>query len=143
MFLKFNFLKSNWIFWNSILRPWINRATWLSFKFIRSCKVTFLIHKVSFWKFWKRNKKTIKHVCYLLFSKNVEKNSKTFRQLQITIKFVEKFSLKRSWETFSIVFCSIFPSFRKIFCKIKTLSFTSFYRNIVTWFPVSPKTFPQ
>ena len=33
------------------LRLWINRTTWLNCTFIRSCKITFLINKVSFWKF--------------------------------------------------------------------------------------------
>ena len=40
----------------NILRPWINRTTWLNHTFIRSWKITFLIYKVSFWKFGKREK---------------------------------------------------------------------------------------
>ena len=43
-----------------------------------------------------------------------------------------KFSLKWSWETFFIVFSCIFQISRKIFCKIKKLSYTGFYRNLVT-----------
>ena len=44
-----------------------------------------------------------------------------------------KYLLKRSWQTFSIVFCNILQIFRKIFCKIKKLSYMDFYRNLVTW----------
>ena len=44
-----------------------------------------------------------------------------------------KFSPKWSWQMVFIVFCCIFQIFRKIFCKIKKLSYTNFYRNLVTW----------
>ena len=39
-----------------VVRPWINWTTWLNYILIRSCKITFLIYKVSFWKFRKLNK---------------------------------------------------------------------------------------
>ena len=39
------------------LRPWINRTTWLNYRLIYSCKITFLIYKVFFWKFEKLNKR--------------------------------------------------------------------------------------
>ena len=52
------------------LKPRINRTTWLSYTLIRSWEITFWIYKTPFWKFGK-----------LLFNKNFEKNSKTYRQL--------------------------------------------------------------
>ena len=54
--------------------------------------------------------------------------------MALIVKFFAKFLLKRIWQTFSIVFCFIFKISRKIFCKIKELSYTNFYRNLVTWF---------
>ena len=45
-----------------------------------------------------------------------------------------KFSLVRSWKTFFIGFYCIFQISKKIFCKIKKLSYTNFYRNLITWF---------
>ena len=51
----------------------------------------------------------------------------------LTVHFFSKFSLKRSWQTFFIVFCYIFQISRKTFCKIKQLSYTNFYRHLVTW----------
>ena len=45
-----------------------------------------------------------------------------------------KLSLKRSWQTFFFVLSCIFHISRKTFCKIKKLSYTNFYRNLVTWY---------
>ena len=78
--------------------------------------------------------KTIKYVCWQFLNKNFEKNWKAYRQLQLTVKMFAKFSLKRSWQTFFIVFCWIFQLVKKIFCKTKKLSYMNFYRNSVTWF---------
>ena len=47
---------------------------------------------------------------------------------------VAKFSFKRSWQTFLIVFYCIFQIFWKIFSKMKKLSCINFYRNLITWF---------
>ena len=68
-----------------LLRPWINRTTWLNYTFI----------------------------CFFFI----------FAQ----------FSLKRSWQTSLIIFCSIFQIFRKTFCKIRKLPQTNFHRNLVAW----------
>ena len=39
------------------LRALINWTTWLNYTCIRSCKITFLIYKVSFWEFEKRKRR--------------------------------------------------------------------------------------
>ena len=105
------------------LRPWINQTTWLNYTLIRSC-ITFLIYKISFWKFGKRNKK--QYSTSVNFS--LVKSFKILQNLSI-IKFnCKKFSkifLNRSWQMF-IIYC-IFQIFRKIFCKLKKLSNIFFF----------------
>ena len=58
---------------------------------------------------------------------------KTYWKLVLTVTFFAKFSLKRSWQTFFIVFSRILHIFPKIFCKIKNLCCMNFYWNLVTW----------
>ena len=106
----------NLFIWETCLRPWIIRITWLNYTLIRSCKIPFSIHKRSFWKFVKHRK--IQYSTFFNF---------------FSVNIFAEFSLKRSWQTFFILFCCIFQIFWKIFYKIKKLSFMVFYRNLVTW----------
>ena len=65
--------------------------------------------------------------------------SSAFRLIEynssITVKLTNfaTFSLKRSWQKIFIVICCFFQIFRKIFFVIKKLSYTKFYRKLVTW----------
>ena len=57
LFCNLQFINSHIKYFNYSLRLWINRTMWLNYTFIRSWKITFLIYRVSFWKFEKRNKR--------------------------------------------------------------------------------------
>ena len=51
----------------------------------------------------------------------------------VNCKNICKIFTQNKLTEFFIVFCCIFQIFRKIFCKIRKLSYMNFYRNLVTW----------
>ena len=107
-----------------LLSPWINRTTWQNYTFIGSCKINFLLYKVFSWKFRKCDKRQWSRSVNFFLGKILKKNAKTYRQLELNVKFFSKFSPMLSWQMFFIVFFGIFQISRKTFCKIKKFFYT-------------------
>ena len=108
------------------LRQWTNRTTWLNYTFIRSCKITFLIYKVSIWKFGKRNKRQ-SSTSVKLFLVKILKKFETISTITVNYK----------------IFCKIFHSNEvdrgSLSCSVVVSKFSG--RYFVKWKSYLTRTF--
>ena len=95
-----------------------------------SFKITFSFYKIFCWKFRK-------------YIRRLYRTSVNFVRLKICtvicnyrliFQFFSKFVLKWRYQTGFTVFCYVYQIFRKIFCKLKKLSYMNeLMYNLVTW----------